>query len=468
MADEARYTERRKGNFLKSTLRNNEVNFISAGVNPGHDPHLEEKPMGDNMSKLHPEGQSPSRSMAPSLVKSEESEVGDEVILFAGKNNVHAVSTANAVTLQERTDLVGGEIPCGGTTGPKDEAGIGTLDLTLQSRQPESRQNAVSAAEKLDVCGSYCDSNDSAFADYIENMAARVSPSPHPSTECQHSMSADTVSRVQPQVCDLAVRYVPHPKKANTSTGDSVSDSERSDDVTGIGNVGNRSGASDNSEDLAARDFIAALASDGDEQRNVVSEQGRLADSDIARRLAKQEELGLGSAEILLFDGNDGVPEADGEDDEDLDIVFLREQARRYADSGRQKRGSKKAHTTMPDVDVLIDDYGDFDMMGTNEPSLQPRKKKKHGIMDFGVSDSELEGKMILAWEQDRSRKKAHKQHRESLRAQGLLGKNGNVDMIAKYPGGMKMDQIREELRVFLVSDRETYIALSLRYSLER
>ena len=472
MAEEARHTERHKGNLEKANLRNNEVSFISAGINPSHGPYQGQLPTKDITSEGHLDAHSDRPIILPTI-NPEEGEVGEGVLLFTGRTQSNArdlVSAMDTVAVRERTDLSREEgTDCTKMAGSHKEARIRTVDQTLQSDLSELQpQDSYSPATKLVVIGDYHTVQDSFRADHAETVEShsQFRPSNFEQSDAKHQHLSENRANdalrmeftilfpdIQPQDGSLTIQHLPLSEQESIDTGRSVSNSESLNDKIGIGNVGHHSCASDDSEDLAARDFIAVL--DSKEPGNSISEIDDIADADMARKLAKQEELGLGSAEVLLYDGQEDVLEGEAEEREDLDIVFLREQARRFAGLGRQQKGSRKAHTTMPDVDVHIDDYGDFDVLGTNQSSLQPRKKKRE-VPDFNLSDSELEGKLMLAWEQDRSRKRIHKQHRESLRAQGLLGKNGTVDMKAKYPDGMTRDQITDELKNFLVSDRNT------------
>jgi hypothetical protein len=101
-----------------------------------------------------------------------------------------------------------------------------------------------------------------------------------------------------------------------------------------------------------------------------------------------------------------------------------------------------------------------FDVMDWSRPSLRPRKKGKgaKAQVNFGISDSELEEKLQAAFRNDRLKKANRKKQREELRALGQLGKNAKdpEDMTVKYPGGMTVEQVGEEIRTFLLNTRET------------
>ncbi|KAF6813144.1 G-patch domain-containing protein [Colletotrichum plurivorum] len=112
-------------------------------------------------------------------------------------------------------------------------------------------------------------------------------------------------------------------------------------------------------------------------------------------------------------------------------------------------------------ADRFAKEADDFDFMDWDRPSLKPKKGKgaKGRVPIFDVSDSELEGKMQAAWKNDRLKKAERKKQRQALRAQGLLGKHANPDDLrVKYPNGMALDEIADELRTFLLGSQATLI----------
>ncbi|TQN66676.1 Protein SQS1 [Colletotrichum shisoi] len=105
-------------------------------------------------------------------------------------------------------------------------------------------------------------------------------------------------------------------------------------------------------------------------------------------------------------------------------------------------------------ADRFANEVDDFDFMDWNRPASKRKKGKgaKGKGPVFDISDSELEGKMQAAWKNDRLKKAERKKERQALRAQGLLGKHANPeDLRTKYPHGMGLDQIADELRAFLL-----------------
>ncbi|QSZ31299.1 hypothetical protein DSL72_000862 [Monilinia vaccinii-corymbosi] len=189
-----------------------------------------------------------------------------------------------------------------------------------------------------------------------------------------------------------------------------------------------------------------------DDKQDLVQRRiDRMDDEQIARLLSKQEELGMGGDEILLFD--------DDVNDEGEEIEAPAVNLNNFILSGRRGRMERqRRQREYPSAAPLADAYDGFDVMDFDRPSLKKKPKGRKGklILD-DISDSELEASMQSAWNNDRVKKKERKQEREMLRAQGLLtGKNGKPDMKARYKVGMSIDDIKEEIKDFLKGDNTT------------
>ncbi|KAL7951165.1 hypothetical protein V8C42DRAFT_303268 [Trichoderma barbatum] len=103
-----------------------------------------------------------------------------------------------------------------------------------------------------------------------------------------------------------------------------------------------------------------------------------------------------------------------------------------------------------------LDEQGDFDFMDWERPSLRRRKGKGRRLQLLTEDlDSDLEEKLQAAYSNDRQKKAQRKKEREELRAMGLLGKRGQVDLRAKYSTGITMSQVAEEVKTFLVGAQE-------------
>ncbi len=174
-----------------------------------------------------------------------------------------------------------------------------------------------------------------------------------------------------------------------------------------------------------------------DEQDLLDRKIERMTDEQIARLLSKQEQLGIGSDKLLIFDAVSAPSEARG-----------------------RKMSKKRSSADLPSAslpaDVLDQDpYDGFDVLDMDRPSLKKKAKGRRGTIPVEASDSELEQSLQAAWVNDRTKKKKRKEEREEFRAQGLLGKKGKVDMKAKYSQGMGMTQVLEEVKGFLASTNE-------------
>lgn len=192
----------------------------------------------------------------------------------------------------------------------------------------------------------------------------------------------------------------------------------------------------------------------------------RLTDEKIARMLAKQEEMGMGSNEVMLFDDH-FADDVNNSDNIGTEHVLS---TRSYSSSVRhQKIGGKPSKGAFHQAAALAnlldqDSYGGFDVMDQDRPSVKTRTTRRQRSEPFDVSDTELQLSLSSAWYKDRLKKQAKKQEREKLRAQGLLGKKNKkkADLQAKYLDGMTIDQIKDEIRAFIFSTNERYSYLTI------
>ena len=208
----------------------------------------------------------------------------------------------------------------------------------------------------------------------------------------------------------------------------------------------NNANESSDSEDDESLD----IDEEGDDQDSI---QEKMTDEQIARLLNKQEELGMGSKQLLLFD--------DAADDEDEDFIGFKT----VMSASKSKRGKScglnRARGDFPPATALADAYDGFDIMDFERPSLKKKPKGRKGKIAFDLSDSELEASMQMAWDHDRQRKREKKEQREELRSQGLLGsKNGKPDLKEKYKEGMNFSEVKAEIKNFLMG-ADTTLALS-------
>lgn len=195
------------------------------------------------------------------------------------------------------------------------------------------------------------------------------------------------------------------------------------------------SGDDQEDETSMGRDVLGGQGSDDDDMASPTMD-----DETLARLLAKQEELGMGSDELILASAAAG--------------------GRGSAYYGNNSRKSRRGYGAdnrnpggLPSASSVADAFDDLDLMDWERPSLQnQRKRGRRGQAPvFGLSDSELEQTLQTAWQNDRESKKSRKMRREQLRAQGLLGKHANPeDPRLRYPHGMTLEDIKAEMRSFL------------------
>jgi hypothetical protein len=201
---------------------------------------------------------------------------------------------------------------------------------------------------------------------------------------------------------------------------------------------------SDDSEDLESDD----AADDEDDQDLWQRKADHLTDEQIARLLSKQEELGMGSNELLLLD------DADEDDEIPLRTNHFSPSMLAFHEAQTTDRGTKRPRGEFPDATAMANAYDGFDVMDFDRPSLKRKPKGRKGKLQFDLSDSELEASRQAAYENDRSKKKERKQEREALRAAGLLGsKNGKPDLKEKYREGMGIMEVKDEMKAFLIGN---------------
>ena len=219
---------------------------------------------------------------------------------------------------------------------------------------------------------------------------------------------------------------------------------------------------SEDSDDSAIMDEKVAVdlgdeLEDMQDQQNLLDrKKARMTDEQIARLLSKQEELGLGSDELVLFDGDEEAGPT-GWDDEAPSLplsVWNRTMVRQKKKKNKRQQQYLSAGAFAGVLER--DPYNGFDVMDHDRPSLRKKPKGRRGQLGLELSDSELQNSIQTAWENDRSKKKVRKQEREELRAQGLLGKKGKIAMKAKYKEGMSWEDVKKEIGMFLVSAKET------------
>lgn len=191
---------------------------------------------------------------------------------------------------------------------------------------------------------------------------------------------------------------------------------------------------------------------DSEEDEDEGYNKDELDDEALARVLQKQEELGLGSEEMVLYGADDYFRNT-------ADFAFS---APGRSNKTRKARIRGNRNTTFPSASAMVDalamdPYGGFDIMDTERPSLKPKKKGRRGQMPPELDDSDLNEQLQNAWEADRAKKRLKKAEREELRQQGLLGRKGKgANLKVKYSGGIGMEDVVEEIREFLLGQTQS------------
>ncbi|KAF2835839.1 hypothetical protein M501DRAFT_997513 [Patellaria atrata CBS 101060] len=156
-----------------------------------------------------------------------------------------------------------------------------------------------------------------------------------------------------------------------------------------------------------------------------------LDDEIIARLLSKQEELGMGSDELLLYTADDINKAAAEVNDAAADEIWGGHQTRYYGVPQQQRMSDramgKRPVGQYPSASLFADVLEQnptkaYDIMNFEAPSLRKKSKGNQGLVPFGSGDAELEERMQKTWEKDRAKKRQRKIEREALRAEGLLG----------------------------------------------
>ena len=182
--------------------------------------------------------------------------------------------------------------------------------------------------------------------------------------------------------------------------------------------------------------------------------EAEMDDEQLARVLQMQADLGLSTDNVVLFGGDEYFKK-------DLD---LRSDLQRFDRPWKKRQNrSKRSQPSFPSASAMADaldadPYNGFDIMDTERPSLRLKKKGRRGQLPVElVHDPEWGEQFQAAWDNDRVKKRLKKAEREELRKQGLLGRKGRgPDLSIKYKDNTSMNEVVEEIRGFMFSDKQT------------
>ena len=208
---------------------------------------------------------------------------------------------------------------------------------------------------------------------------------------------------------------------------------------------------SSDSEDEAIDDMLDDMDSENDENDQILRRTAKMTDEQIARAIAKQEELGLGGDEIMLFDGQEADNDTDADEFLDGKDFVPFSLSRHTSNRGRSKR-SKRQKVSFPSAEAFADaldqdPYGGFDVMDFDRPSLKPKGKGRKSEFPFAfeLSDEELADNLKSTWQKDRDKKVARK--REKMEEKQAL-------LLDAHERGSP-DAIKAEIRQFMVQEKD-------------
>jgi hypothetical protein len=329
------------------------------------------------------------------------SDSSEEVILFRGRS----VNTRGAAHGNKPSSRTMAAVPPETSVPQKKPKAAATVSnkaaeqSTTPSTQPSRKQSKSRRSRSQAPEAPEDDEEDAILADYIANMAANS----------DDDFLAGYLQSFSGQR-DLGGDH----QAVNFESGDEKS--PMGDDL------------------LGDQESMASSTSDAEGDDEDEDMDADMDDETLARLLAKQEELGMGGDDLLLFSSSFAKTEV------------TKTQATR---SSRALRGPASATQVADALDNL--DIADWSQL-----TGQSRKRRSKQPPNFNVSDSEIEAALRTAWQRDRERKKSRKLEREALRAEGLLGKHANPDDLrVRYPSGMKLDDIKAELTSFLLGSAE-------------
>ncbi|KAL4801878.1 hypothetical protein BDV18DRAFT_164394 [Aspergillus unguis] len=212
-------------------------------------------------------------------------------------------------------------------------------------------------------------------------------------------------------------------------------------------------------DDCILADYIAHIDDDDDD-----SESNDTSSSPAQHNSPNESQPTSGGLTRTITDERVEVDS----DLEDLVPAELLDTEPQYSPSGPSGSARRKADINLiapatAFADALeLDPYYGLDMMDFSRPSLR-KNKKKQATLGLDAYDIELGDDLLNAWKNDKLRKKSKKREREELRAQGLLGRRKNdPDLKIKYADGINIEDLKSEIRSFLLSSKNRYASYTL------
>jgi hypothetical protein len=219
--------------------------------------------------------------------------------------------------------------------------------------------------------------------------------------------------------------------------------------------------ASDSEEAEALRDLNDDIESEADENTRAHKRAQRMTDEEIAHALAKQEALGLGGDELLIFDENQAndSPDVDMDDEFANAANFIPFSLTDHTSNRNRSKRNRRQRDSFPSASAFADAldqdaYGAFDVMDFDRPSLRPRKGKKgaprvNELIDYGL-DEEMALNISNTWQKDRDKKAQRKMEKMDARAAALYeaGERSHPEVIKAEIRMFMCDEDQDELKL--------------------
>jgi hypothetical protein len=250
-------------------------------------------------------------------------------------------------------------------------------------------------------------------------------------------------------------RWVLHDKLTSTSAVEEIRIFEEIQVMKIQETPGSEDSDSDSEAEDVEDDLMDDIESEDAENERILKHTSRMTDEQIARALAKQEELGMGSDKLLLLDGTvDDYDDADDvrEDDDEFATgnAFIPFSAKKHLSNRTTSKRNRRQRDHFPSASAFADaldqdPYGAFDIMDFDRPSLRPKKKGRKSDLPFelGVEDPELAQRLRSTWEKDREKKAERKREKQLEREDALLDASER-----NHPAA-----IRAEIRRFMAQE---------------
>ncbi|CAM1503722.1 Fc.00g013130.m01.CDS01 [Cosmosporella sp. VM-42] len=443
LADEARQTSQHDHAF-SSNLRTKPVTFVSAGSieplkvleNPPEDAEkTPPEPMPELELELEPElaiAESPEVDQTqypPTFDEYRANDDGDDEDEVVGPEEMEAAIQPKVVPAEEPTfffDLTG------------DQSQRKTQKTTIQIPDRPSSRDSSSSDEVILFKG--------------RDAQRRTNPT---TTMNLVQMQAEI------QVVEQKISVIPDPAPVLTTGKTAAPKNKRQPHKT-------VNSTSNDEDDAIIADYIANMRENGEShdfleqqscnRRDLGGTESDHADSSNSDDDNDQLNTDVDKEREAEAGGNEQEESESDLDDETLAKLIAGQELGANDVDFDESSSDSDSSSAKEKVDSQLVDQDDFDLMDWYRPSLRRRKGKgARAQINFNVSDSELEQTLQVAWKNDRLNKSERKRQREELRALGMLGKKANPkDLGVKYPNGMDMEQVAEELRNFLLSSDET------------